>query len=60
MSTTESSSETTLIKLPLIEKKTRWEIKNNHKFKNGIDEVYVYRQLLYYTVFLEALERMLI
>jgi CDP-paratose 2-epimerase len=24
--------------LPLIEKKTRWEIKNNHKFKNGIDE----------------------
>ena len=25
-------------KLPLIEKKTRWEIKNNHKFKNGIDE----------------------
>ena len=25
-------------KLPLIEKKTRWEIKNNHKFKSGIDE----------------------
>ena len=25
-------------KLPLVEKKTRWEIKNNHKFKNGIDE----------------------
>ena len=25
-------------KLPLIEKKTRWEIKNNHKFKNGINE----------------------
>ncbi len=24
--------------LPLIEKKTRWEIKNNHQFKNGIDE----------------------
>lgn len=24
--------------LPLVEKKTRWEIKNNHKFKNGIDE----------------------
>jgi len=24
--------------LPLIEKKTRWEIKNNHKFKTGIDE----------------------
>ena len=24
--------------LPLDEKKTRWEIKNNHKFKNGIDE----------------------
>jgi len=24
--------------LPLIEKKTRWEIKNNHLFKNGIDE----------------------
>ncbi len=24
--------------LPLIEKKTRWEIKNNHRFKNGIDE----------------------
>ena len=24
--------------LPLIEKKNRWEIKNNHKFKNGIDE----------------------
>ncbi len=25
-------------KLPLIEKKTRWEIKNSHKFKSGIDE----------------------
>ena len=25
-------------KLPLLEKSTRWEIKNNHKFKNGIDE----------------------
>ena len=25
-------------KLPLIEKKTRWEIKNIHKFKSGIDE----------------------
>tara|TARA_B100002051_G_scaffold266914_1_gene294676 strand:+ start:3053 stop:4099 length:1047 start_codon:yes stop_codon:yes gene_type:complete len=25
-------------KLPLIEKKTRWEIKSNHTFKNGIDE----------------------
>ena len=25
-------------KLPLIEKKTRWEIKANHNFKNGIDE----------------------
>ena len=24
--------------LPLIEKKTRWEIKNSHQFKNGIDE----------------------
>jgi len=24
--------------LPLIEKKTRWEIKKNHKFKSGIDE----------------------
>ncbi len=24
--------------LPLVEKKTRWEIKNNHQFKNGIDE----------------------
>lgn len=24
--------------LPLIEKKKRWEIKNNHKFKSGIDE----------------------
>ena len=24
--------------LPLIEKKTRWEIKNNHKYKAGIDE----------------------
>ena len=24
--------------LPLIEKKTRWEIKNHHKFKSGIDE----------------------
>ena len=24
--------------LPLVEKKTRWEIKNNHKFRNGIDE----------------------
>ncbi len=24
--------------LPLIEKKTRWEIKNNHQFKNGINE----------------------
>ena len=24
--------------LPLIEKKTRWEIKKNHRFKNGIDE----------------------
>ena len=24
--------------LPLIEKKTRWEIKNNHKFKKGINE----------------------
>ena len=24
--------------LPLIEKKTRWEIKNSHKFKSGIDE----------------------
>ena len=24
--------------LPLIEKKTRWEIKGNHKFKSGIDE----------------------
>ncbi len=24
--------------LPLIEKKTRWEIKDNHKFKSGIDE----------------------
>ena len=22
----------------LVDKKTRWEIKNNHKFKNGIDE----------------------
>jgi CDP-paratose 2-epimerase len=25
-------------KLPLIEKNTRWEINNNHKFKDGIDE----------------------
>ena len=25
-------------KLPLIEKKTRWEIKNNHRFEKGIDE----------------------
>ena len=25
-------------KLPLIEKKTRWEIKKNHSFYNGIDE----------------------
>ena len=25
-------------KLPLLEKSTRWEIKNSHKFKNGIDE----------------------
>ena len=25
-------------KLPLIEKKTRWEIKKNHKYSNGIDE----------------------
>ena len=25
-------------KLPLVEKKTRWEIKNSHKFKSGIDE----------------------
>ena len=25
-------------KLPLIEKSTRWENKNSHKFKNGIDE----------------------
>ena len=24
--------------LPLVEKKTRWEIKNNHRFKKGIDE----------------------
>ena len=24
--------------LPLIERKTRWEIKGNHKFKSGIDE----------------------
>ena len=24
--------------LPLVEKKTRWEIKNHHKYKNGIDE----------------------
>ena len=24
--------------LPLVEKKTRWEIKNNHSYKNGIDE----------------------
>ena len=24
--------------LPLVEKKYRWEIKSNHKFKNGIDE----------------------
>lgn len=24
--------------LPLVEKKTRWEIKNSHKFKTGIDE----------------------
>ena len=24
--------------LPLVEKKTRWEIKNSHKFKSGIDE----------------------
>ena len=24
--------------LPLVEKKTRWEIKNTHKFKSGIDE----------------------
>ena len=24
--------------LPLIEKKTRWEIKNNHKYRDGIDE----------------------
>ena len=24
--------------LPLIEKKTRWEIKNSHKFRSGIDE----------------------
>ena len=24
--------------LPLIEKKTRWEIKKNHKFYQGIDE----------------------
>ena len=24
--------------LPLVEKKTRWEIKKSHKFKNGIDE----------------------
>ena len=25
-------------KLPLIEKKTRWELKKSHKFQNGIDE----------------------
>ena len=25
-------------KLPLVEKKTRWEIKKNHKFHKGIDE----------------------
>ncbi len=25
-------------KLPLVEKSKRWEIKNNHKFKSGIDE----------------------
>ena len=25
--------------LPLVEKKTRWEIKSTHKFKSGIDEV---------------------
>lgn len=25
-------------KLPLIEKKTRWELKKTHRFKNGIDE----------------------
>ena len=25
-------------KLPLIEKKTRWEIRNNHRFEKGIDE----------------------
>ena len=25
-------------KLPLVEKSTRWEIKNNHSFKNGITE----------------------
>ena len=24
--------------LPILEKKTRWEIKKNHRFKNGIDE----------------------
>ena len=24
--------------LPLVEKKSRWEIKRNHKFRNGIDE----------------------
>ena len=24
--------------LPLVEKKTRWEIKNNHKYRDGIDE----------------------
>ena len=23
--------------LPLVEKKTRWEIKSTHKFKSGID-----------------------
>ena len=25
-------------KLPLVEKKTRWELKKSHKYKNGIDE----------------------
>ena len=28
-------------KLPLLEKSTRWEIKNSHKFKNGIDETII-------------------
>ena len=45
-------------KLPLVEKSTRWEIKNNHSFKNGIQKTC--QLITVYIVFLELQRVMLI